>query len=451
MQNNKIIKFLTSGNVDDGKSTLIGRLLYETNSIYADQLQELKKVSDGKEIDLSLLVDGLESEREQKITIDVAYRYFNYQENKYIIADAPGHAQYTRNMAVAASKSDSAIIVIDASKGIETQTIRHSYIISLFGIKNVIISVNKMDLVKNPQQRFTEIKTEFEKFSDKLNFKHYQFIPIIAINGDNIVKKSNKLLWYKGPSIIESLSEFALNQSSNAKSNDFQFTVQSSIKHNQQRFYQGNLESGSINKHQEILIQPGNIKSKITEIYHSAKLVANADAGNAVSIAIAEDIDISRGSIIASPTKQIIKNNKFIGKIIWFSEKSFSQLANSELIFKLNYKYIKGKIADIINSVNYNNLNLEEASDINPNDIVTVEISLSEQSYFSLFEDNNTNGSFIIIDPIDNNILAGGIISEQIIKKESQQNLPANFILDLNNLVKKHFANWQGQLIEQSQ
>ena len=289
-----IIKFLTAGNVDDGKSTLIGRLLHDTNSLYQDQIDEVKNSTDkdfAHELDFSLFLDGLISERAQKITIDVAYRYFSYLGQKFIIADAPGHKEYTRNMAVATANSDIVIILIDAKKGIQDQTIRHSYIASLFGIKKVIVAVNKMDVIGYDQKTFTDITNSYLQKVEDFNFEKIDFVPISALLGKNITIKDDEISWYKGKAIIDYLLESNVEKLLNHKEST-RFLVQNIVKHENSRYYQGLLASGELEVGDEIMSFPAHQKAKVNKIIHSNNVVNNAVSGNSIAISFDNEIDL---------------------------------------------------------------------------------------------------------------------------------------------------------------
>ena len=394
---NNIIKFLTAGHVDDGKSTLIGKLLYDTNSLYEDQIESIKNLNQG-EIDFSLFVEGLESERRQKITIDVAYRYFDYENNKFIIADAPGHEQYTKNMAVAAANSDIAVILIDAVDGVKTQTIRHSYICHLFGIKKFIIAINKMDLVDYDQNIFEKIKQDYLTKITELKIEDIDFVPISAINSDNIITNSSNIAWYDGKTLLDLLLESTSEQ---RQSNSSRFLVQNILKSQNERFYQGKLFGKNLKIGDEINIYPAESKSKIKDINFNSK--------TNLTIILEDDIDIDRGAIFAK--EQIKFGNKFGADLIWFSNKNFNLKDSNSYHIKINHNYLEAKISQINYLIDLDNSCYVENIQIEQNQINDVEILLSGKVAFDYFSDNKFTGAFLLIDKNDNETLGVGLIT----------------------------------------
>jgi sulfate adenylyltransferase large subunit len=436
----EIIKFLTAGNVDDGKSTLIGRLLYDTNSLYQDQIEEVTKSTDasfkGGDLDFSLFLDGLTSERSQRITIDAAYRYFSHNEQKFIIADAPGHEQYTRNMAVAASNSNIAIILIDALKGIKTQTIRHSYISNLFGIKNIVVAVNKMDLVNNDQKVFDKIKREYLQKVKSLDFDNIYFVPIIALTGDNIVKKSDNIEWYKGKSIIDYLLTIKEKTSDKAIT---RFQVQNVIKDDRKRYYQGLLSSGILNVGDGVSAYPLRKNATITEIIHSSKDKQTAYSNNSILIRLDKDIDLDRGGLISDFANKPQLSNQFNCNLLWFSEESFAKGNSSEYFIKLNHNYTRARIDDIHYHINVENLQKDtNIESIQQNQIANIDISLSEPLAFDDFKTNRKTGSFLLIDKSSNETIACGIINK-VSNSKNGKNTNSGFFSELCSLFKKYF------------
>jgi len=405
---NKIIKFLTAGSVDDGKSTLIGRLLYDTNSIYQDQIAEIKKLGDGK-IDYSLFVEGLESERRQKITIDVAYRYFSYHHTKFIIADAPGHEQYTKNMAVAAANSDVVLILIDATAGLKTQTIRHSYIANIFGIKNFVVAINKMDLVDYSQEKFNQIRQEYLSKIKSLNVDNIYFIPISAINGDNIVHKSEKIEWYKGESLLNNLIAIDIKPE---EEQGFRLVVQNVVKHENKRLYQGKVIGGKIVVGDEIYIYPSKKTAKVIEIIHSANLVNEALAGDSITLILDQEIDIDRGSVFCNTRNKPNFDSRLKADLVWFGEVEFSVDNQSELLVKINHNLIPAKISNINYLVNIDNFSHYQSNNIAQNQIANVDIEFSKSVAFDYFKKNKFSGSFLMIDKRSNETLACGLVEE---------------------------------------
>lgn len=394
---NNIIKFLTAGHVDDGKSTLIGKLLYETDSLYEDQIESIKNLNRG-EIDFSLFVEGLESERRQKITIDVAYRYFDYGNNKFIIADAPGHEQYTKNMAVAAANSDIAVILIDANDGVKTQTIRHSYICHLFGIKKFIIAINKMDLVDYDQNIFDKIKRDYLAKIAELKIEGIDFVPISAIESDNIIENSPNINWYEGKTLLDLLLT-AKNEQKQSQSS--RFLVQNVLKSENKRFYQGKLFGKELKVGDEINIYPAQSKSKVKDIIFNSK--------TNLTIILEDEIDIDRGAIFAK--EEVKFGHKFGADLIWFSNKIFNSNDSKSYYIKINHNYLEAKISQINHLIDLDNSCYIENSQIQQNQINDVEILLSRNVAFDYFSGNKFTGSFLLIDKNDNETLAVGIIT----------------------------------------
>jgi sulfate adenylyltransferase subunit 1 len=438
----QIIKFLTAGNVDDGKSTLIGRLLFDTDSLYQDQIDEVKKSTDqsfGEELDFSLFLDGLISERAQKITIDVAYRYFSHQGKKFIIADAPGHEQYTRNMAVAAANSDVVIILIDATKGVKTQTIRHSYIAHLFGIKNVIVAVNKMDLVNFDYEVFDQIQKNFLEKTAELNFDEVYFVPIAAISGENIVKKSDKISWYRGKSIVEYLHDAKVRMHGQ---NSLRLQVQNIVKHGTQRHYQGLLTSGKISENDEVMIHPTKKLAKISKIFHSNSEVKTAESGSSVSVILDQEIDLDRGGLISSPEAHPYFANHFSAHLIWFGVEGFVIKNSRALRIKINHNYLQARIEKINHIVDVNDPgNNAKQEAIAVNEIASVNVSISQETAFDLFKANKNTGSFLLIDSNNNETLACGVITNFLPKTDKAQNRQEQFLAELSELVRKYFGD----------
>lgn len=442
----EIIKFLTAGNVDDGKSTLIGRLLHDTDSLFQDQIDEVKSSTDDSfngELDFSLFLDGLLSERAQKITIDVAYRYFSYEGKKFIIADAPGHEQYTRNMAVAASNSDVVIILIDATKGVKTQTIRHSYIAHLFGIKNVIVAINKMDLVDYKYDVFDDIKKTYLEKTDELGFDNRYFVPISAINGENIVEKNTNISWYKGKSIVEYLLQATPRTQSQ---NLVRLQIQNLVKHDSKRYYQGLLSSGRLNVGDEVMVYPTKKKVKVTNIVHSEKETQGAVAGNSISINIDQDVDLERGGLVTNTGDRPYFANHFSSHLIWFSGDEFDINQSKEFHIKINHNYLRARIDHINHIIDINNLsNVTDTKqyqhkNISLNQVANVSLSLSQETAFDLFSSNKNTGSFLLIDKENNNTVACGIISNFLPKEDKVKNREEQFLSELQELVRKYFG-----------
>lgn len=438
----QIIKFLTAGNVDDGKSTLIGRLLHDTNSLYQDQIDEVQKSTEKSfagDLDFSLFLDGLTSERAQKITIDVAYRYFSYLDKKFIIADAPGHEQYTRNMAVAAANSDAIIILIDATKGVKSQTIRHSYIAHLFGIKNVIVAVNKMDLVDFDYEVFDKIKKTFLEKTADLGFDDIYFVPIAAKLGENIVKKSSKIFWYHGKSIVEYLLNIEVKKYGQ---NLLRLQIQNVTKHGNSRYYQGLLADGEINVGDEVVIYPSKKSAKISKIIHSEKEVQNVQRGSSIAIVLDKEVDLDRGGLIVNSDNQPYFANHFSSSLIWFSPDEFQLKNSKEFLIKINHNHLRARIKNINHIIDINNLsNIDDQhQNILLNQVANVDLTLSQETAFDLFKANKNIGSFFLIDKDSNETVACGVITNFLPKEDKAKDRQEEFLSELSELVRKYFG-----------
>jgi sulfate adenylyltransferase subunit 1 len=414
-ENKSLLRFTTAGSVDDGKSTLIGRLLYDSKSIFEDQMEHI--VQSGKrlgreELDLSLLTDGLRAEREQGITIDVAYRYFATPARKFIIADTPGHIQYTRNMVTGASTADLAVILIDARKGVLEQTIRHSYIASLLDIRHIVFCINKMDMVSWSETVFSNIKDELTLLVDKLNISDAHFIPISAKYGDNVVDRSGKMNWYNGKTFLNLIETVEIRKNKNSQSK--RFPVQTIIRPHTTEFhdyrgYAGRVAGGVFRPGDEITILPSLRKSKIKSIDVLGKTLSETVAGDSVSISLEDQIDISRGDMLVSIDDLPVISQDINLMICWFNEKPMK--IGGRYLLRLN----SNEAGCIIKSVNYRmNINtLEndlENTAINMNDIAYITIKASKPVFFDSYKENNITGSMIFIDEGTNETVAAGMI-----------------------------------------
>jgi sulfate adenylyltransferase subunit 1 len=397
-----ILKFLTAGSVDDGKSTLIGRLLYDTDSVLADQMEAIQSANrknDDGTVDLAILTDGLKAEREQGITIDVAYKYFQTDKRKFIIADTPGHIQYTRNMVTGASNADLAIILIDARKGVIEQTIRHSYLVSLLALKHVVVCVNKMDMVDYEQQVFDDIYKSYLQLASQLNLKEITFIPVSALKGDNIVNSSLRMTWYKGKSLLEHLETVEVaEQNVNLPA---RFPVQWVIRPQTEelhdyRGYAGRVASGTFKVGDSVTIFPSGTQSKIDkiELYHNE--LNKAVQGASVTIHLQDNLDISRGDLIAVSANAPIVANRIEADICWMDAKPL----DTSIMYLIQHhsKVTKCKIPEILYKVNINTLEKINSHDLGLNDIGRVEIKTADELAFDPYEFNKANGGAIIID-----------------------------------------------------
>lgn len=409
-----ILRFLTCGNVDDGKSTLIGRLLHDSKLIFEDQLASIKQDSQkfnttDQEFDLALLVDGLQSEREQGITIDVAYRYFSTEKRKFIIADCPGHEQYTRNMATGASTCDLAIILIDARKGIQTQTRRHSYIISLLGIKNVIVAVNKMDLMDFSEQVFEDIKADYSVLASDLDISDVHYVPLSALLGDNVVDRSAHTDWYKGETFIEKLESIQINDE--AEFDGFRLPVQYVNRPNLNfRGFCGTIAAGEIKPGDEIEALPSGKRSKVKAVVAAEGELDSAAAGEAITLTLEDEIDISRGDVIVKG-QQAKVSDSFSAEVVWMDE---SPLAiGKEYLFKVGTKSSYGRVVGIKHSVDVNTMQHQPASELKLNEVALVEVQLNSPVVFDNYKESRGTGGFIIIDRFTNITIAAGMIEAE--------------------------------------
>ena len=407
-----LLRFITCGSVDDGKSTLIGRMLYESQMIFDDQVASLKKDSQkhgtqGEEIDFALLVDGLSAEREQGITIDVAYRFFSSSKRKFIVADTPGHEQYTRNMATGASTADLAILLVDARNGVMTQTKRHSFIVSLLGIKKVILAINKMDLVNYDQKTYQQIDQNYRSFAKNLNFEHVQSIPISALKGDNVYEKSKMMKWYSEKTLFSYLETVKVAAS---KSSKFILPVQRVNRPNLDfRGYSGTIASGNIKVGEEIRTVPSNQKAKVKEIFIGDKSIKSSSDRQSITLTLNKEIDISRGDIICKKDSIVESADQFNINMIWMSEENC--FPGRSYIAKIHNNSSSIKILDIKKIYNVNTLEHSPGKQLDLNDVAEVTVSLSKNVPFMSYQENKNMGSMIIIDPISNQTIGVGMIN----------------------------------------
>lgn len=410
----ELLRFSTAGSVDDGKSTLIGRLLYDSKSIFQDQIESVENTSKEKGfdyIDLSLLTDGLKSEREQGITIDVAYRYFETPKRKFIIADTPGHIQYTRNMVTGASTSNLAVILIDARKGILEQTKRHSFISSLLGIPHIIVCVNKMDLVDYSEEVFNEIKREFKIFSSKLTVKDIRFIPISALIGDNVVNVSNKMNWYNGGSLLFELEN--VHVSSDLNYIDCRFPIQSVIRPHRENYqdfrsYAGRIESGVFRPGDKVMILPSGFNSSISSIFLGDKELDLAYSPLSVSMTLKDDIDIGRGDMIVKENNFPEPKQELESLVCWMSHKPLS--IRNKLLIKHTTKESRIIVNEILYELDINTLNrISGVNELKLNSIGRVRFRSADSLFIDSYKTNRNTGSFILIDLSTNETVGAGI------------------------------------------
>lgn len=412
---NQLLRFTTAGSVDDGKSTLIGRLLYDSKSIFEDQLEAVEASSAKKGfdyVDLSLLTDGLKSEREQGITIDVAYRYFATPKRKFIIADTPGHIQYTRNMVTGASTANLALILIDARKGLVEQTYRHSFIASLLKIPHVIVCVNKMDLVEYKEEVFDRIVSEYKAFSSKLEIFDIQFVPISALAGDNVVNRSENMEWYQGATLLHMLETVHIESDHNHI--DSRFPVQYVIRpqtqsHQDFRGYAGRIAGGIFRPGDEILIMPSGFTSRIKSIHIGDQPVEQAFAPMSVTMTLEDEIDISRGDVIAKPNNRPESEQDIDLMICWMNQGSVN--LNTKFFVRHNTKEVKGVLKEIQYKLDINSLQrVENVTQLVMNDIARIKIRTAQPLSFDSYRKNRITGSIILVDEGTNETVAAGMI-----------------------------------------
>jgi len=410
----ELLRLLTCGSVDDGKSTLIGRLLYDTKMVYQDQLEAIssdasKSGAAEAELDLSRLTDGLQAEREQGITIDVAYRYFSTAKRKFIIADTPGHEQYTRNMATGASNCELAIILIDARHGVLTQTRRHTFIAKLLGIKHIIVAVNKMDLMEYSEQVFNDIRDVYLDFTSELDMEDLTFIPISALKGDNVVHYSEEMSWYEGETLMWMLENVKISADRNFE--DFRFPVQFVNRPNLDfRGYCGTIASGVVRKGDHITALPSGKSSTIKSIVTYDEELEQAFTPMAITITLEDEIDISRGDMIVHSDNLPTTSDEFVANIVWMNEKAL--LTGKQYDFKFNAKNTSGQISNINHKVDINTLKTSPAPALELNEIGLCEVALSDSIYFDDYKTNTSTGSFIIIDRLTNVTVGAGMIAD---------------------------------------
>lgn len=394
------LRFITAGNVDDGKSTLIGRLLYDSDSIHTDQLGVLQKQTkqEGVDIDLSLITDGLRAEREQGITIDVAYKYFSTKKRKFIIADAPGHEQYTRNMITGASNSDLIILLVDARKGITEQTKRHASIGSLMGIKKAIVAINKIDLVNYSEEIFNQIQKEFEEIKTELNYNEIQYIPVSALVGDNVVNTSSNTSWYTGKSLLESLETVEIESTESLES---RFQVQWVIRpkdeaNHDYRGYAGPVLSGSYKVGDKVTILPARIETAIVKIERNQVEVNNVVAGDNVVLHFDNNIDISRGDTVVLSHQLPIESNEIKTWISWLDNATL-QVGKTYLL-QHRFKNVRVKVQEVNNKWNINQWQFTEGDSIQLNDIAQVTLKTNQPLFYDAFDKNSKSGNAVLID-----------------------------------------------------
>lgn len=407
-----LLRLLTAGSVDDGKSTLIGRLLFDSKKLYEDQLDALERDSKrmgnaGEHIDYALLLDGLKAEREQGITIDVAYRYFSTNNRKFIIADTPGHEQYTRNMITGGSTANLAIILVDARLGVITQTRRHTYLVSLLGIKHVVLAVNKMDLVDFSEERFNEIVGEYKKFVAPLGIPDVNCIPLSALDGDNVVEKSDRTPWYKGQALLDFLETVHIGNDHNF--DDFRYPVQYVLRPNLDfRGFCGKVASGIIRKGDEVMALPSGKKSKVKGIHTYDGDLEFAFPPQSVTITLEDEIDVSRGEMLVCPGNLPEIDRNFEAMLVWMDEEEMD--VNKQFFIKHTTNTTRVRIDGIRYKVDVNTMERSDVDKLALNEIGRVVFTTGKPLFFDAYAKNKNCGSFILIDPITNNTSAVGMI-----------------------------------------
>ncbi len=411
-----LLRFITCGSVDDGKSTLIGRLLWDSKMIFEDQLAALSADSrrvgtQGENIDYALLLDGLQAEREQGITIDVAYRYFSTDKRKFIVADTPGHEQYTRNMVTGASTAQVAVILVDARKGVLTQTRRHSYLVSLVGIRHVVLAVNKMDLVDYASERFEAISREYRFFASGLGFEEIAAIPISALEGDNVLNRSERTPWYGGPSLMEYLEEVQIEDA--AASRPFRLPVQwVNRPHLDFRGFCGTIASGTIRPGDPVAVSSSGQVSRVVRIVTMDGDLQEAVAGQAVTLTLTDEIDISRGDLLAAPEECPGRDDQLEAHLVWLHEEPLA--TNRSYLLKTVSGSAPAQVRQVQHRINVNTLQQEPAATLALNEVGVCRIALGKSIAFDAYRDNRATGSFILIDRLSNATVAAGMIDRSL-------------------------------------
>jgi bifunctional enzyme CysN/CysC len=407
-----LLRFITCGSVDDGKSTLIGRLLYDTQLIYEDQLAAVRRDTTkygttGEELDLALLVDGLQSEREQGITIDVAYRYFSTDKRKFIIADTPGHEQYTRNMATGASTAQLAILLVDARKGVQTQTRRHSFIVSLLGIRHLLLAVNKMDLVGYDPAVFARICDDYLEFVAKLGVKDVRCVPVSALRGDNVAQPSTAMPWYEGPTLLQELEQIEVAADRNLR--DFRFPVQYVNRpHLDFRGFCGTLAAGMVRPGDEVVALPSGRRSRVTTIVTADGNLPEAFAGQAVTLTLADEIDIGRGDLLVHPDCLPAVAEEFDARVVWMADAPL--LPGRQYDIKLATRLLPATPTVLHHRIDVNTLEHQRVEELGLNEIGYCRFSLNQPVPFDAYEESPGTGGFIVIDRISNATVGAGMI-----------------------------------------
>ncbi|MFP1799789.1 sulfate adenylyltransferase subunit CysN [Lonsdalea quercina] len=444
-QDKSLLRFLTCGSVDDGKSTLIGRLLHDTRQIYEDQLSTLHNDSkrlgtQGEKLDLALLVDGLQAEREQGITIDVAYRYFSTEKRKFIIADTPGHEQYTRNMATGASTCELAILLIDARKGVLDQTRRHSFIATLLGIRHLVVAVNKMDLVDYQQSVFEQFKQDYLDFAQQLPADlNVTFVPLSALEGDNVATPSTQMNWYTGPTLLKVLE--TVDVAPHSLSQPLRFPVQYVNRPNLDfRGYAGTVASGVVHVGQRVKVLPSGVESAIARIVTFDGDLPQAQVGEAVTLVLEKEIDISRGDLIVDHAETLEAVRSAQVDVVWMAEQPL--IAGQSYDIKIAGKKTRARVENIQYQVEINTLTQRVTESLPLNGIGLVELTFDEPLVLDRYPQNHVTGGMIFIDRLSNVTVGAGLVREGIEQTYEEPGAYSAFELELNALVRRHFPHW---------
>ncbi|WBA19187.1 sulfate adenylyltransferase subunit CysN [Salinivibrio kushneri] len=444
-ENKDLLRFLTCGNVDDGKSTLIGRLLFDSKLIYEDQMAAIEKDSQkfnttDEAFDLALLVDGLQSEREQGITIDVAYRYFSTDKRKFIIADTPGHEQYTRNMVTGASTCELAVVMVDARYGIQTQTRRHSYICSLLGIKHIIVAINKMDLMEYSQDVYQKIKADYREMAKNFNIDDIRFVPISALKGDNVVTPSENMDWYPGATLMKLLETVKIEQDKDLE--HMRFPVQFVNRPNLDfRGFCGTLTSGVVRVGDDVTAIPSGKSSTIKTIYTHDGELDIAYPGQAITLTLTDEIDVSRGDMLVHTGHESTVTNKLSAHVVWMDENPLR--THKEYVFKFATKTCSGRINDIEYKIDVNTLEQdgENSESLGLNEIALASVALTDKVAVDKYQELPQTGSFVIIDRYTN-VTVGAGMAYAIGDGEDNMRVYTQAEKDLNAYVRKHYPEW---------
>ncbi|EOW6517592.1 sulfate adenylyltransferase subunit CysN [Cronobacter dublinensis] len=444
-QHKSLLRFLTCGSVDDGKSTLIGRLLHDTRQIYEDQLSSLHNDSkrhgtQGEKLDLALLVDGLQAEREQGITIDVAYRYFSTEKRKFIIADTPGHEQYTRNMATGASTCDLAILLMDARKGVLDQTRRHSFISTLLGIKHLIVAVNKMDLVDFSEETFERIRQDYLSFAEQLpGSLDIRFVPLSALEGDNVAVQSLNMAWYTGPTLLEVLETIDIQRVVDEQ--PLRFPVQYVNRPNLDfRGYAGTVAGGVVKVGQRVKVLPSGVESSVARIVTFDGDLQEAGAGEAVTLVLKDEIDISRGDLLVDASQHVAAVQSAAVDVVWMAEQPL--VPGQSYDIKIAGKKTRARVDNIQYQVDINNLTQRVVETLPLNGIGLVDLTFDEPLNLDKYQENPVTGGLIFIDRLSNVTVGAGMVREPQQDVYQEPSAYSAFELELNQLIRRHFPHW---------